>query len=46
MKNFRKVIIGAIAAGFQGRQLEEKVSSLLVQDYKMTDQPNTTIKRL
>jgi hypothetical protein len=45
-ENFRKIIFGATAAGIRGQQLEEQVSSMLVKDYKLGDQPNNTIKRL
>ena len=38
--------MGAIKAGFTGRRLEEKVSSVLVKGYKKGDKPEGTIKHM
>jgi len=40
------VVLGAMAAGFHGRRLEEKVSSILVKGYKKGDHPDGTIKHM
>jgi hypothetical protein len=42
----RKVVMGALSAGFHGRELEAKVSSLLVKGYKEGDHPDGTIKHV
>ena len=43
---FSKVVLGAMAANFHGRRLEEKVSSILVKGYKKGDHPDGTIKHI
>lgn len=43
---YRKVVLGAINAGYNGKRLEEKVQSVLVKGYKKGDKPEGTMKHM